>query len=78
MMERHKQRLTLDWRGFALSVTVERDWLGTAAMSRIKVRSPNRQPLPITYTGYRSMFVSASILDEWGGLLPYVLVALDA
>lgn len=77
-MERHTQELTLDWQGIALSVTFERDWLGTAGMSHIAVRSPNREPLPITDTGYRSMFVSTSILDEWGGPLPYVPAALDA
>jgi hypothetical protein len=77
-MNRDKQQLTLDWQGLALSVEFERDWLGDVGMSHIAVRSPDRQPLPITETGYRSMFVSTIILDEWGGPLPYVQAALDA
>ena len=77
-MNREKQQLTLDWQGLSLSLEFERDWLGDVGMSHISVYSPNNQPLPITDTGYRSIFVSTVILDEWGGPLPYVLAMLDA
>lgn len=46
-------------------------------LCHIEVTSPDRQPLPITETGYRSMFVSAAVLDAWGGPLPYVRAAID-
>ena len=76
MKNREKQHLALDWQGLALSVVFERDWLG--GMSHIEVFSPDRQPLPITETGYHSFFVSPVILDEWGGPLPYIEAMLDA
>ena len=84
----YKDDLTLDWQGLALSVTCERYWLGTQHC-HIEVRSPMadcsagdwtakaRLPLPISETGFRSIFVSPEILDEWGGPLPYITAMLD-
>lgn len=75
--------LSLDWRGMALSVRFCADWCRSwrevygDRLGHIEVRSQNRQPLPITETGHRSIFVSAAILAEWGGPLPYVLAMLD-
>jgi len=77
MEDRIKEQLSLDWQGISLSVTFERKWLGNS-YSHIEVRSPDSQPIPITETGYRSIFVSPEILSEWGGPLPYVTAMLDA
>lgn len=78
------ETLTLDWQGIALSVRFCADWCRSwcevygDCLGHIEVRSPNRQPLPISETGSRGLYVSASILAEWGGPLPYVQAMLDA
>lgn len=35
------------------------------------------QPLPITETGYRSHFISASEIEQCGGVVAFVVDALD-
>lgn len=75
-------RLTFDWHGIAVSVSVSQPgWLarvGTASGPYIHLEIRADVPLPITETGYRSHFMSGAVLDEWGGPLPYVCAWLDA
>ena len=79
MEDRIKEQLSLDWQGIPLSVSYEANWMnGIGNVSHIEVHSPDKQPLPITSTGYRSIFVSPEILSEWGGPLPYVSAMLAA
>ncbi len=66
-----------DWQGIPLSVAACPDWLGTGYW-HLEIRSVDRRPHPVSETGYRSHFVSGSVLDEWGGFLPYVRAWLDA
>lgn len=39
---------------------------------------PDRAPLPITETGYRSIFLNSTVLGEFDTPAEYVLAALDA
>ena len=77
------ETLALDWHGIAVSVCYCPDWSAAwasvygHALCHIEVMSAGRVPLPLTETGYHSMFVSAAVLDEWGGPLPYVQCGMD-
>ena len=48
-------------------------------MCHIEVRSiePERAPLPISDTGYRSIWLQEPLLDEFGGALSYVTEFLE-
>lgn len=69
------QILTFNWRGIAIRVTYVPNWLNMAARgydtAHIEVESldPERAPLPITETGYRSHFTTAETVAAYGGPL---------
>jgi hypothetical protein len=69
------------WRGVAVSVSYEADWLRSAARgspypaSHLEIRSP--VPLPITETGYLSHFVTPGVVEEGGGPTAFVQAWLD-
>lgn len=72
------------WRGVDIEITFERDWLGLVrkhnlAASHLTITAirPERAPLPITETGYRSHFLDAEDIDEAGGPVAYVAAWLD-
>jgi hypothetical protein len=71
------------WQGFALEIHFERNWLGSSSSEfetahlEIETITPERQPLPITETGYRSHFLAAAAIDEAGGSVAYVTAWLD-
>ena len=73
-----------DWHGIAVSVTFCPDWCRAWSnvhgfpLYHIEVTSAGRVPLPMTQTGYLSLFVSGAVMDEWGGPLPYVRHGMDA
>ena len=76
-MNQSTQTCTFDWQGLTLSVDYHpRSFL---SLAHLVVRSvdPERGPLPITETGYRSHFLAPAEVDEAGGPVPYVLVWLD-
>ncbi len=58
-----------EWQGIGITLTYAPDWLGMHAshghdaMSHIEVRSADKQPLPITETGYKSHFFAAREID---------------
>lgn len=75
----------IDWQGITLSVTYEPSWLGVArapdrAVAHLQVQAinPERAPLPITETGYRSCFLHPSHVEAAGGPVPFVIGWLDA
>lgn len=75
----------IDWQGITLSVTYEPTWLGRArspdcAVAHLQVQTitPERSPLPITETGYRSHFVHPDDVAQLGGPVAYVRAWLDA
>jgi hypothetical protein len=83
--DRHIETFTVDWRGIALSVTYEANWLNICttqwdmARAHLQIRSvgPERARLPITETGYRSHFLDSDEIAVAGGPVAYVIAWLD-
>jgi hypothetical protein len=76
--ERHIVTIAIDWQGIALSVSYEAEWLGKGAcIAHLQVLTPDRRPLPITETGYRSHFVPLGEVEAAGGPVAYVFAWLD-
>jgi hypothetical protein len=75
----------LDWQGIIISVAYEADWLGLAtkfgdvsnAHLEIEAVTPGRAVLPITDTGYRSQFLSRTLIEQAGGPVAYAKAWLD-
>lgn len=66
----------IDWNGIVVEITYEPHWLGMTAHAvahlQVSSVSPERAPLPITETGYRSHFLPAAAVMESGGPVAYV------
>lgn len=75
----------IEWRGIQTRVSFEPDWLNTGRENRafatahlqIESVAPERAPLPITETGYRSHFIPCGTVEEAGGPEAYVRAWLD-
>lgn len=75
----------LVWGGITLSISYEADWLGSGARgsafatAHLEIWSiaPERSPLPMTETGYRSHFLAQGVVEEAGGASAYVLAWLE-
>lgn len=73
----------IDWEGITVEVSYEPNWLGLSIggepVAHLQLRSvkPERAALPVSETGYRSLFVSADEVAEQGGPLAYALLWLD-
>lgn len=72
------------WRGITIEVVYAPDWLGSAGggrhiVSHLAVTSvnPERAPLPITETGYRSHFHAPGEIEALGGPEAYVTAWLE-
>ena len=82
-MDHHTEILHLDWQGIAIEISFTPDWSRAYRevyghpLTHIEVRAENKQPLPITETGYYSLFVPACEVEENGGPLAYVKTWLD-
>ena len=63
-MTRHIETFRTDWNGIAIEIRWEPNWLNLTSSGydtahlEIKSIAPDRAPLPITETGYRSHFTS--------------------
>lgn len=76
---------TLDWQGITVEIVYEPNWLNIAnrdcdlPSAHLDIRSikPERAPLPITETGYRSHFLHPGEIDLLGGPVAYVQTWLD-
>lgn len=82
--ERHIATAIIDWQGITLSVSYEADWLsmgwqGDRAVAHLQLQSitPERAPLPVTETGYRSHFIHPSEIDAAGGPVAFAIAWLD-
>lgn len=71
---RHYEHHEIVWNGIKLAVSYEPRWLSLAddygldtAHIEIEAIAPERAPLPITETGYRSHFTTASAVAAMGG-----------
>lgn len=74
----------IDWKGIAIEVSYEPDWLclsasGGPATAHLQIRSvcPERAALPMTETGYRSHFVPPRTVVDHGGPVAYTLAWLE-
>ena len=74
----------LQWQGITLEITYEPEWLGIRrhgewAVAHLGVTSvaPERAPLPITGTGYRSCFLHPDLIHEAGGAVAFVEAWLE-
>ena len=69
----------IDWDGIAVEISYEPDWLCSVGVAHLQVRSvaPERAPLPITETGYRSHFPAPDDVLSEGGPVAYVRAWLD-
>jgi hypothetical protein len=58
----------IDWNGITLGVSWEPDWL-RCAVGHLQITSiaPERAPLPVSETGYRSLFVNPALVTAEGG-----------
>jgi len=81
-MTRSLETHTILWRGLSLEVSYEQNWLGTegafsTAHLQVNTVAPEKAPLPITETGYRSRFIDAETIAEAGGPVAFVKAWLD-
>lgn len=73
------------WNGYEIEVTYVADYSKAfhevygypLAHIEVKTLSPERAALPITETGYQSIFITKSEVDEAGGVKAMLLDALD-
>ena len=70
------------WRGITIEVRYEERWLdsdGPYSTAHLELRAlePERAPLPMTETGYRSHFTPASVIAEASGPVAFVKAWLD-
>lgn len=68
---------TLDWRGVLVEVRFEERKFQQFDHLQIQSVEPERTPLPMTETGYRSHFVAHGIIQQNGGPLEYAALWLD-
>lgn len=81
-MTRSPKVHTIVWRDVTIEIRYEEQWLGSdgpfsTAHLELRVLSPDKAPLPVTETGYRSHFTPASVIAEAGGPVAYVQAWLD-
>lgn len=65
------------WRGIGLEIRHFATWSEAAGIDHIEVISDRRKPLPITETGYKSLFIIPEYIAEKGTAQDYVLAWLD-
>ena len=75
------QHYQLNWQGIAITVTYCPDYSKAVrqiqgyALAHLTIKSPTR--LPVTETGYLSLFLPQSEVQEAGGAVTLVTQALD-
>ncbi|MBS3961219.1 MAG: hypothetical protein KGZ61_05210 [Sandarakinorhabdus sp.] len=81
---RHYEHHETVWNGVKISISYEPRWLSLAddygldtAHLEIEAIAPERAPLPITETGYRSHFTTAHAVAAMGGPVALVRTWLD-
>jgi hypothetical protein len=76
----HTERYTktrATWRGIGLEIRHCPTWSKAAEIDHIEVISDERQPLPITETGYKSLFILPEYIAEKGDAKDYVFAWLN-
>jgi hypothetical protein len=70
----------IDWEGITLLVKWCPSWLGERSshqIAHLEIYSADRQPLPITETGYRSHFIDKEAVEALGGPVAFTRAWLD-
>ena len=68
----------IEWRGIKLSVSYAPAQWGITSHIEVESIAPERAPLPITETGYRSHFVPIGTVEEqFPNVCEFVMVWLD-
>lgn len=70
-METHR----IIWRGIEIGITFTPEKFGMA--DHIELHAAGRSALPVTETGYRSLFLSAGVVTDHGGAVAFVIAWLD-
>ncbi len=71
------------WACMTIEVSYEPAWLGLTIggepVAHLQLRSldPDRAALPVSETGYKSHYVSATEVEECGGPVAYAIAWLD-
>ena len=82
-MKNHTEIFNLEWQGIAIEISFTLDWSNAYrevygySLTHTEILAENKQPLPITETGYYSLFIPALTIEENGGPLAYVKTWLD-
>ncbi len=77
------QNLSMIWNNITIEVNYNDNWSNVIqetygyCLAHLEIRSQNKQPLPITGTGYKSHFTPTSEIEEFGGAVEYVNHWLD-
>jgi hypothetical protein len=66
----------LEWEGITIYLKWEPDAHG-GLIAHLQIQSENREPIPITETGYRSHFCHRAEVEESGGPVAYVKKRLE-
>lgn len=83
MDDRNIETFALSWHGIEITIRWEANWLNMTtrgydiAHLQVKTTIPERTPLSITETGYRSHFTSVETVAAYGGPLAFVQRWLD-
>lgn len=76
-MNAQKEIFNTQWKGIEINIVFIKNYFGSAQVSHLKVSSKGGQPLPISESGFRSIWLYPEHLD--GGITPvqFVLDALE-
>lgn len=82
-MTRRIETFRIVWSGVSIEIRWEPNWLNInagidAGHLEIESVAPERAPLPITETGYRSHFTSPDTVAAYGGPVAFVEAWLEA
>lgn len=61
------------WQGIPVTVTYDPDWLKVVAHIELKAG----HPLPVTQTGYRSLYIAPEAVAAQGGAVAAVMALLN-
>jgi len=86
MTDKSSKTYRITWQSVEIDVRHTPDYWSAVkrvyrySMDHLEVISvePEREPLPITETGYRSIFLCSTELEEFDSPAEYVLAALEA
>lgn len=66
---------TIVWQDICLEIGHMPSWC--EGMDHVEIRSQNKQPLPITKTGYKLLFLSSSDMEAIGDPVAHIVAWLD-